>query len=183
MNIPPGLRTNLESDYESRIRLLVTEINAHKNIKQLIYISSTAVFEDQNSIPTYTESTPANATDKKGKKLIAAEKVVFEDFKYSTIIRPGGLIGGDRHPVKYLAGKKNISNPNAPVNLTDRDYLIGVIEKVIDGKIESSVVHAISEEHESRKSYYSRMAREFELKPPEFNSDKSSGKKITSTIL
>jgi len=183
VNIPPGLRSDPDSDFEGRIRLLVTEINAHKNIQQLLYISSIAVFEDADNIPTYNESKPANATDKKGKKLIAAEKVILKDFKNSTIIRPGGLIGDDRHPVKYLAGKKNISNPEAPVNLTDRNYLIDVIEKVIDSKIELSVVHAISEEHESKKSYYIKKAQEFDLELPVFDNNDSNGKRVISTIL
>ncbi len=183
INIPPGLRANPQSDFAGRIRLLLTNINTFKNIKQLLYVSSTAVFEDGADIPTYDESSTPNAQDQKGKKLIAAEQLIVDGFENSTIIRPGGLIGGDRHPVKYLAGKSEISNPDAPVNLTNRDYLIDVIENVIHGKIGSPVVHAISEEHASRESYYSKMARELNLELPLFDDGESVGKKCTSTIL
>ncbi|WP_194851782.1 sugar nucleotide-binding protein [Nonlabens antarcticus] len=183
INIPPGLRANPESDYAGRIQLLVKNCNAHDSIKQLIYISTTAVFEETADIPNYNESSPANATDKKGKKLIAGEQMLNHAMASTTVIRPGGLIGGDRHPVKYLAGKKNIANPDAPINLTDREYLIDVIEKVIHGDIQQPLLHAISEKHETRRSYYDQKAAEFNLEAPEFDERKNMGKRIVSEIL
>ena len=181
LNIPPGLRSNPQSDYEGRIKLLMRNVEAHSNIEQLIYISTTSVFEDTGDIPTYTENDLPNATDTKGIKLIAAENVIKEATVKTTIIRPGGLIGGDRHPVKYLAGKKDLSNPDAPVNLTSRDYLIETISGVIAGHIDKPIIHAISEPHESRQSYYVQKAREMNLELPEFESGESVGKRILST--
>ena len=183
VNIPPGLRANPQSDYAGRIQLLVNTINAYQNIKQLIYISSTSVFEDGKDIPSFKENDAPNASDRKDKKLIAAEKVIENAKANSTIIRPAGLIGGDRHPIKMLAGRKNVSSPEAPVNLTDRDFLMGLIFKVISGEIDVPVIHAVSEPHENRKSYYTRMAEVFELEAPEFSDEESVGKKIVSTIL
>ena len=183
LNIPPGLRSNPNSDFAGRIRLLVTNINRYKSIKQLIYISSTSVFKDTVEIPIYTETSKPNAEDQKGKKLIAAEEAIELAQAKTTIIRPGGLMGGDRHPVKYLAGKSGISNPEAPINLTDRDYLIDLIHGVISGKINAPVIHAINEPHEDRKSYYTRMAQVRELEPPTFSDEKSVGKKIVSSLL
>jgi len=183
VNIPPGLRSNPESDYAGRINLLMKNINAHKNIRQLLYISTTAVFQDKEGIPTYDESVAPNATDSKGKKLIAAEQIIHRAFKNSSIIRPGGLIGNDRHPIKMLAGKTGISNPEAPVNLTSREYLVAAISKIIAGEIHAPVLHAISEPHEGRKSYYTKMARAFELEPPIFEKNGNVGKRIVSIEL
>jgi hypothetical protein len=101
----------------------------------------------------------------------------------TTIIRPGGLIGEDRHPVKYLAGKKEVENPEAPVNLTNRGYLIGIIENVISGKIKQPLLHAISEAPESRKSYYVRKAAQYNLEAPEFDDGENVGKSIVSEFL
>jgi nucleoside-diphosphate-sugar epimerase len=180
INIPPGLRSNPDSDYAGRIRLLVTNINAHKNVKQLIYVSSTAVFEETANIPTYDESTAANARDQKGVKLIAAEQVIQNAMERTTIIRPGGLIGEDRHPIKYLAGKKDIENPTAPVNLTDQSALIEAIILQLQITKELNTYHVISEPHQNRADYYTAKAVEHGLEPPEFSEGESVGKKIIS---
>lgn len=183
VNIPPGLRSNKQSDYPGRIELLLDAIAKHSAICHLIYVSSTSVFEEMEEIPVYNESSTPNATDSKGKKLIAAEKKIQKFADKSTMIRPGGLIGGDRHPIKMLAGRKGVNNPEAPINLTDRAYLIEVILKVISREITAPMIHAISEPHESRKTYYTKKAHEFDLEPPVFDGGKSLGKKIVSAIL
>lgn len=183
INIPPGLRASPQSDYSGRIKLLMEALDLNPSIKQLIYISSTGVFKDQKGNPSYSEKTAPNADDVKGAKLIAAERVISTARKKTTIIRPGGLIGDDRHPIKYLAGKTEVSNPEAPINLTNRDYLIDVIHKVVTGAYIFPVLHAISEPHEDRINYYTRMAQTFELEPPVFSYEESIGKRIVSTIL
>ncbi|PRP68380.1 NAD(P)H-binding protein [Nonlabens agnitus] len=183
VNIPPGLRSSPQSDYAGRIQLLVRNIEAYSSIKQLIYVSTTSVFEDQLDIPVYHEDAIPNAQDSKGKKLIAAEKVIQKANANTTIIRPGGLIGGKRHPIKILAGRNNVSNPAAPVNMTDRDYLIDVISSVIVGDLHAPIIHAISEPHESRESYYTKMADTFNVEAPTFDEGNSAGKKVVSTIL
>ncbi|KQC34459.1 sugar metabolism enzyme [Nonlabens sp. YIK11] len=183
VNIPPGLRSNPQSDYAGRIRLLLRNIEAHSSLKKLIYVSTTSVFEDQAGIPIYDEAAKPNAQNSKGKKLIAAEKVIQKANATTTIIRPGGLIGDERHPIKMLAGRKNVSNPAAPVNMTDRDYLINVITSVIVGDLHAPIIHAISEPHESRESYYTKMADTFNVEAPTFEEGNSVGKKIVSTIV
>ena len=181
INIPPGLRSRPQSDYPGRIALLLSTIKKHE-MKQIIYISSTSVFEDKEGFPTYTESDKANAKDAKGKKLIAAEDKITQFAAATTIIRPGGLIGSDRHPIQMLAGREGVANPNAPVNLTDRAYLIQLILKVVQGEIKAPIIHAISESHEGRQSYYERMAQKFNLEKPQFEEGGSVGKVIASEI-
>ncbi len=183
INIPPRLRTNPDSDYAGRVRLLMRSIDIYSRINRVIYISSTAVFKDTPQIPIYTEKNPANATDKKGLQLIAGEEVIRTAQASTVIIRPGGLIGGHRHPIKYLAGKKDLDNATAPVNLTDRTHLINIIIKSITGQVTVPTIHAISEAHDTRQSYYIKKAQEQNLEPPVFNDQPSVGKKVTSVIL
>jgi nucleoside-diphosphate-sugar epimerase len=182
INIPPGLRRNPGSDYPARIKRFMRHV-VEAQLSELIYISSTSVFADQRDMPIYTEEDLPNPSTEKDKKLFQAELMIREHFHTATIIRPGGLIGEDRHPVKYLAGKKGLSNPDAPINLTSRDYLMDLILKVIEKDIQVPVLHAISEPHLSRKQYYSSAAEERGLELPEFNDDKSVGKKIVSVVI
>jgi nucleoside-diphosphate-sugar epimerase len=183
INIPPGLRANPNSAFPARLQMLVRSINEYTSLDKLLYVSSTAVFQGMPAIPTYNERSTTNATDPKGRQLITAEEVMRKANTTTTIIRPGGLIGADRHPVKFLAGKQNIANPDAPVNLTSQETLIRVISTWIDLRRDPAILHVISEPHVSRKIYYTKKALEMNLEPPGFKDGKSIGKCIASTIL
>lgn len=180
INIPPGLRSNPESDYVGRLELLVKNINAHPSIERLIFVSTTSVFADLPSIPVYDEFSTPNSDSPTGKKLIAGEKMIQNTVARTTIVRPGGLIGEDRHPIKFLAGKKDVENPTAPINLTNQSSLIEAIILLLQISKELKVCHIISEPHENRSDYYRSKALEKGLEPPEFSKGKSVGKKIVS---
>jgi hypothetical protein len=104
------------------------------------------------------------------------------------ILRFGGLIGEDRHPIHYLSGRKAIENPNAPINLIHQMDCIGIIEKILeqaqDNKYvwnEVLVLNAVAPFHPSRKSYYTQKAMDLNLSLPEFVEDiESVGKIIAS---
>ncbi|WP_438968833.1 NAD(P)H-binding protein [Nonlabens sp.] len=182
IDIPPGLRKNPESDFAYRIRMLMRFVQVYE-IPHVIFISSTSVFEDRKDIPEYVENSLPNAISNNGKKIIAAEEGIRKMAQKSTIIRPCGLIGEDRHPIKMLAGKSGIKNPDAPVNLVTRDHVNSLITKVITGEIDAPVIHGISEPHEIRKVYYQKAAEEFGLKIPVFEKEGNNlGKKIISMI-
>jgi nucleoside-diphosphate-sugar epimerase len=180
INVPPGLRSNPDSDYTGRLELLVKNINARPSIKRLIFISTTSVFADLPTIPFYDEFSTPNDDSPAGKKLIAGEKMMQNAGARTTIVRPGGLIGEDRHPIKFLAGKKEVANPKAPVNLTDQSALVKAIILLLQITKELDTYHVISEPHQNRADYYRSKALEKGLQPPEFSGGKSVGKKIVS---
>ncbi|WP_438961459.1 NAD(P)H-binding protein [Nonlabens sp.] len=182
INIPPGLRKNPESDFAQRMKLLMTFVNTAR-VEQVIFVSSTSVFEDMEGIPVYDEHSIPNSSSNNGKKIYAAEQVVQDFFENTTILRPCGLIGSDRHPIKMLAGRVNVKNPNAPINLVTRDHVINLVKKIITDEITATVVHAISEPHDSRKLYYLKKAEEFGLVAPEFEENVIHlGKKVVSVL-
>lgn len=182
IDIPPGLRKNPESDFAYRMRMLMRFVQVYE-IPHVIFISSTSVFEDREDIPTYDEHSIPNTTSNSGKKIIAAEEGIQKMAQKSTIIRPCGLIGSDRHPIKMLAGKSGIKNPDAPVNLVTRDHVNSLIIKVIAGELNTPVIHAISEPHLGREVYYQKAAEKFGLAKPVFkNEGRSVGKQIISMI-
>ncbi|WP_405370231.1 NAD(P)H-binding protein [Nonlabens sp. Asnod2-A12] len=182
IDIPPGLRKNPESDFAYRIKMFLRFVQVYE-IGKVIFISSTSVFEDRENIPSYDENSLPNATDNNGIKITAAEQVVQEMIDKSVIIRPCGLIGEDRHPIKYLAGRKEVKNPDAPVNLVTRDHVNSLIFKVIKEELNVSVIHAISEPHEIREEYYQKAAKDFGLESPRFElNSRSLGKKIVSGL-
>ena len=97
------------------------------------------------------------------------------------ILRFGGLIGEDRHPVKFLAGKENLENPDAPINLIHQKDCIGIIFEIINQESWNEVFNAVAPFHLTRSVYYTQKAKEQNLILPKFNTEKSNIKKIISS--
>lgn len=182
IDIPPGLRRNPETDFAGGIENLVKEVEK-SGVKKLLFVSSTTVYEDTPEIPTYTESDAPNGTSEAAKQLIAVEKMLIQNPLFETcILRFGGLLGADRHPVKYLSGRKNIANPLAPVNLIHREDCMSIIAAILEKDNFGGVYNAVFPEHPTKKEYYNRASKERNLPPPEFNfDDPSRGKIIDAT--
>ncbi len=80
-----------------------------------------------------------------------------------------------------LSGKTGIKNPDAPVNLVSRYYLISLITRVIRGDMLDPVIHAVSEPQITRESYCTQQAKALELTSPEFEKgDTQVGKYVSS---
>jgi len=89
-----------------------------------------------------------------------------------------------------LAGRKNIENPNAPINLIHQDDCIGIILEILhtpevsgqNDKLEwNETYNAVAPFHPSRKEYYTQKAIEYNLPLPEFNSENLTFGKIISS--
>lgn len=184
INIPPGLRKNPAKNHLDEIKHLVKAIGRHK-IKHVLYISSTSVFKDEAHFPEITSTTIPNGETNIAQQLIAIEKLLKaqETFK-TTILRFGGLIDSHRHPGKYLAGKNNVANPEAPINLIHKNDCITIISKIIKGMHWNTTLNAAYPTHPTKKVYYTTYAKTHDLPLPNFNtSEKSLGKIIKSDDL
>lgn len=181
VNIPPGLRRDPDKDFVSGIALLSRAIDAAK-VKKVIFVSSTSVYEDTVEIPEYTEADEPNGTSPAAGQLIEAEKLLMNRGFSTCILRFGGLIGADRHPVKYLAGRKDLSDASAPVNLIHQKDCIGVILQLAEAENAAGVFNAVHPDHPLKKEYYSSIARERNLPLPEFDDAKPSEGKIVRSV-
>lgn len=181
VNIPPGLRRDPEKDFVGGIDSLAKAIDAAA-VKKLIFVSSTSVYEDTLKIPEYTEADEPNGTSPAATQLIRTEKLLMNRSFSTCVLRFGGLIGEDRHPVKYLAGRKDLSDASAPVNLIHQKDCIGVILQLVEAKGTAGVFNAVYPGHPSKKEYYSSKAREIDLPLPEFDEMKPSTGKIVRSV-
>ena len=143
---------------------------------------------DENSIP--------NPDSESGKQLLQTEELLLSNNNFqTTILRFGGLIGDDRHPIKFLAGKINVENPDAPINLIHQEDCIGIIIEMLnqvqhdkglrqaqsDNSLKNNVFNAVAPQHLTRKEYYTQKAIENNLSLPIFDDSKESvGKWISS---
>jgi nucleoside-diphosphate-sugar epimerase len=135
----------------------------------IIFISSTSVI-----------STPEAFNS----QLLASEEAWIQDtFPAWTILRFGGLLGGERHPGKHLSGKKNLQGRKWPVNLIHQTDAIGVTRKVIEQNLTHKIFNVVSSEHPSRQEFYSEYCSRNGLALPEFADDESTGKIISNEEL
>lgn len=178
VDIPPKLRGASSENFVQKIQNLISFIEK-SSVEKVIFISSTSVYADDNSI--ITEDTKPNPDTESGKQLLEAESILKSNANFqTTVIRFAGLIGEDRHPIHFLAGRKNIENPNAPINLIHQKDCISIIENIINLECWNETFNAAAPFHPSRKEYYTKKALELNLELPEFNEEKIS---IGKTIL
>ena len=85
-------------------------------------------------------------------------------------------------PVRYLAGRKDLSNGDAPVNLIHRDDCIGILMAIINQNAYGHIFNAVIPEHPSKRIYYTQQADRYELVPPQYAdaSESSSYKQVDS---
>lgn len=187
VDIPPKLRGNSSENFVKKINTLISAIEKSA-VGKIIFISSTSVYADDNSV--VTEATKQNPETESGKQLLEAEKLLLNNTNFkTTVIRFGGLIGEDRHPVHFLSGRENIDNPEAPINLIHQADCIGIIEKILlyaqnDNMVWNQTFNAVAPFHPTRKEYYTKKAMELGLPLPIFSDDPNScGKTIFSNMV
>lgn len=186
IDIPPKLRGNNTDTSNSSRKIFVEKIQTlipfieKSTVKKVLFVSSTSVYGDENSI--ITEETNPNPETESGKQLLLSEAILQDNQNFeTTILRFGGLIGEDRHPVKFLAGKENLENPDAPVNLIHQNDCIGIIEEIINQSKWNETFNAVAPFHPIREEYYTQKAKEQNLILPKFSTEKSNIKKTISS--
>ncbi len=183
--IPPKLRGKNKDYSEAPNNSFVKKITnllpciEQNSVKKLLFISSTAIYGEANDVvDEFTLPIPATES---GKQLLEIENILLANphFK-TTVLRFGGLIGEDRNPARFLAGKVNVPNPEAPINLIHLTDCIAIMLQIIEKNIWDETFNAVAPIHPSRKVYYTQKAIESNFSPPEFNHDEPS---VGKTIL
>lgn len=182
IDIPPKLRGDNKEDFIAKMERLIPHIEK-STVENLLFISSTSVYGEEND--SVTEETDLNPDSEGGRQLAIVEKLLQMNTNFKTsVLRFGGLIGEDRNPIRFLAGRKNLDNPEAAINLIHREDCIGIILKILDTNTWGETFNAATPFHPSRKQYYTQKAVELNLAPPTFNqSNPSVGKIILSDKL
>lgn len=120
----------------------------------LLFTSSTGVYKEANEIVDENSALDENHSVAK------AEILLLNNFKERlTILRLAGLIGENRHPVKYFLNKQKIPNGLAPVNLIQLPDVIQAFLTVIQEKKVNQIYNICSPQHPSRMDYYGEIAQ------------------------
>lgn len=182
LDVPPKLRGTVKENYVSKIKNILPFIEKSE-IENVIFVSSTAVYGE--SVFEVNEATTPNPITESGKQLLESESLLQSNHNFkTTVLRFGGLIGENRHPARFLAGKTNLENPDTPINLIHLEDCIGIIQKIIEQKAWNESFNAVTPFHPSRKEYYTQQAFDLDLTAPLFSDKKSLlGKTISSSKI
>ena len=153
---------------------LISHIENSK-IKNILFISSTSVYPNSNSIVT------ENSLIKKNP--LSEIELLFKtntNFK-STILRFGGLIGYDRKPGNFFKNGKAINYPDAFVNLIHRDDCIQIIKEIIAKNIWDKTLNACADTHPKKRDFYAKEFKKEGRNNPTFNELASNEYKIINS--
>ena len=165
IGFPPGRRKNPDANYASRIKILINALSKHPTCK-LLLLSSIGVFGATQGVVN-EKSTPA-PDGLSGQQLLEAEEFIQAAENHATIVRLGGLVGGNRHPAKQLAGRTNIPAPQAPTNLVHRQDVVRFLMAIIEEGLWGKMLHCVSPNHQQRVDFYTEACKHLNLPLPSF---------------
>lgn len=160
------------SNYAESIASIVTCFNSKTKI---IFTSSTGVYEEVNK-----EVAEDSNKITEHPVFLAEQKLKELKGDQLTVVRLAGLIGENRHPVKYFIQKNLIPNCNAPVNLVCLNDVIRAIELILDKQLFGKTYNIVNPNHPSKKGYYLIAAKELYNSIPNFESG-IGGKLVVGT--
>ncbi|MFV8334952.1 SDR family NAD(P)-dependent oxidoreductase [Flavobacterium sp. RSP29] len=182
IDVPPKLRGSGTENFVSKIRNIIPFIEK-SSVENVLFISSTSVYNENDAF--VTEETIPKPDTEGGKQLLETEQLLQSNINFkTTVLRFGGLIGEDRHPIKFLAGRENLDNPDASINLIHQEDCVGIILKIIANNAWNETFNAVAPSHPTRELYYTQKALDLNLALPKFNhKNPSIGKTILSTKI
>lgn len=178
INIPPGRHRGIENDYLPKMKNLVAEV-LKSPITKIIFISSSSVYPEINDI--VTENSAVDLKNESAKNLILAEDV-FKNLPQikTTIIRFSGLIGPERHPGRFFAGKENIPNGLAPINLIHLNDCIGIINWVIEKEIWGETLNGVAPDHPQKMDFYNLASEKYNKSSAKFIAERNAFKIVSA---
>lgn len=180
INVPPKLRGNHAESFLDKMKFLNTEIEK-SGVSHVLFVSSTAVYG--NAEGEVTESSPIMPVTESGKQLAESEKLFQNQERLkTTIIRFGGLISPDRHPVTILSGKQNLTNGNHPINLIHLNDCIHMILTILEQAYWGELFNGVYPHHPKKQVYYFEEAQKRGLRTPSYKTDsfEKNGKIVSS---
>ena len=178
LNVPPGGRRNpnVEKEHPRQIEAVLAKAK-EGGVTKIIFVSSTSVYGNNNAI--VEENTTPNPSTGSGRALVKVEEMLRANSHFEvTILRMGGLVGGDRKAGRFFAGKKDIPNGLAPINFVHRADGIGVISALIEQQIWGETFNVVADKHPTRQLFYQVQAQKQGFEIPTFLEEKTSYKTV-----
>ncbi|MFC5410910.1 SDR family oxidoreductase [Larkinella bovis] len=130
-----------------------------------IYVSSTSIYPDLNrEVVEEDVITPEQSISP---AFVEAEQIILA-LGNSTVLRFGGLLGYNRLPGRYVAGKQGLTTGSIPVNYIHRDDGVRIIEAFLTQPQPGQTFNVVAPEHPTREAIYRRNCEAFGYETPTF---------------
>ncbi len=162
----PARRTGAgDAFYLQAMQEIVDSALAYR-IPRIIFTSSTSVYGDVPGV--VKENTPRQPVTASGRVLKELEDWLHNLPGTSVdILRLAGLVGPARHPGRFLAGK-TAPNGQHGVNLVHLDDVVAAITLLLQAPKGGHIYNLCAPQHPSRDNFYTVMAQQLGLAPPNF---------------
>lgn len=179
LNVPP--RAAVAGGYPQLLRPVHRAVAAAR-LKAVLFVSTTGVYPDE---PRPMYETDAVSTRDAASDVLRTEGHFVPRYSQwqSTVVRLGGLIGPDRAPGRFLAGRRDLPQGGAPVNLLHLTDAVGVLTTIINQNIWGHTLNVCAASHPTRREFYPAAAQHIGLAAPTFRSESGGGKLIDSSRL
>jgi nucleoside-diphosphate-sugar epimerase len=163
----PARRTAEDSEsYLKAVQLLVDNAKAF-GVPRIIFTSSTSVYGETTG--TVRENAPLQPVSPSGKVLVELENWLHQLPDTSVdILRLAGLVGAERHPGRFLAGKVEVKGGALGVNLVHQDDVIAAIQLLLKLPKGGHVYNLCAPKHPRKSEFYPELAKQLDLTPPQF---------------
>ena len=164
-NIPPRRKTQTPDFYEEQIKYLCYLVDQHK-VPRVIFVSSTSYYPNTND--WVDVNTAPDLDNGSTRAVVQGEMQISKTKADLLILRCGGLMGGQRIPGRWFAGKPT-KGADTPVNYIHLIDLIGVIQQLAErDDWEQKVMNLVSPEHPTRREVHEAMAAKYGFEPPQW---------------
>lgn len=170
----PASRTTAGGDHYFQAVQQVVDSALAFGVPRIIFTSSTSVYGETRG--RIKESSPLQPVTVAGKTLIALEQWLHQLPHTSVdILRLAGLVGTDRHPGRFLAGKTGVKGGSQGVNLVHQEDVIAAIELLLNRPKGGHLYNLCAPIHPRKRDFYPACARALQLTPPEFAVEEQEG--------
>ena len=179
LNVPP--RAAVAGGYPQLLRPVHRAVVTSR-VQAVLFVSTTGVYPDE---PRLMHEPDAVSTRDAASDVLRTEGHFVPRYGQwkSTVVRLGGLIGPGRAPGRFLAGRQNLPQGNAPTNLLHLTDAVGVLSTIIGQNIWGHTLNVCAQLHPLRREFYPAAATYIGLEPPTFQADGTSSKIIDSSRL
>lgn len=170
----PPLHRDEPMRYHSKLVALLEQFADNISV---IFTSSTGIYPDEEG--EYDESY-SFSTDQDSSILNVAENAIRENSSAHIIFRLGGLIGPNRHPIRYLQGRNEVKNPLGLINFVHQGDCVRAMLLALETKEIAETFNLVFPDRPTRKDYYFSAAKHYQLEPPTFSNESPSKRIISS---
>ncbi|HEA16562.1 MAG TPA: NADP-binding protein [Pseudoalteromonas prydzensis] len=176
--IPPRSR-HADSHYLATLTQAIELANSMQ-AKGFLLCSSTAVYDQDNA--TYTEQSAIQATTARQQPLIAAEQHVLD--AGGKVLRLGGLIGPNREPGRFVAGKELRGSSMQTVNMVQQQDVINAVLTVLENwQTAAPIYNVVNPAHPTKADYYQQKCQQYGTQAPTFSSHSSAERIIDGSAI